>query len=166
MPLAIQGKSQRHQAVIYAFWKSWQLADKVWLDGESYSCFFTPLFFLASTPIPTSFKSPSSARRFSLRAAVSTLYLSSFLPTIAVLRWGLSEPALFIRHARMQWMTMTSVVTCHALHALQHTAASLFGPLNQSHDFLRPSCRSRLYITWTRKSRFHEVWPPFFLFDR
>ena len=34
---------------IYAFRKSWELADEVWLDGKSYSC-FTPLFFLASTP--------------------------------------------------------------------------------------------------------------------
>ena len=93
--------SQRHQAVIYAFWKSWELADEVWLDGESYSC-FTPLFFLASTPEETVtstnfFKSPSSTRRVSLRAAISTLYRSSFLLTIAALRWGLSEPALSIR---------------------------------------------------------------------
>ena len=29
----------------------------------------------------------------------------------------------------MQWMTMTSVVPCHALHAPQHAAASPFGPL-------------------------------------
>ena len=43
------GKSQRHQAVSDAFWKSWELADKVWFDGETYSC-FTLLFFLASTP--------------------------------------------------------------------------------------------------------------------
>ena len=29
MPLATLGKSQRHQAVIYAFGKSWELADEV-----------------------------------------------------------------------------------------------------------------------------------------
>ena len=28
----------------------------------------------------------------------------------------------------MQWMTMTSFVPCHALHAPQHAAASPFGP--------------------------------------
>ena len=41
----------------------------------------------------------------------------------------------------MQWMTMTSFVPCHALHALhapQHAAASPFGPLNHSNDFFRP----------------------------
>ena len=54
----------------------------------------------------------------------------------------------------MQWMTMTSFVPCHALHAPQHTAASPFGPLNHSNDFFRPSCRSRLYITGTGKSRY------------
>ena len=27
----------------------------------------------------------------------------------------------------MQWMTMTSVVPCHALHASQHVAASPMG---------------------------------------
>ena len=53
----------------------------------------------------------------------------------------------------MKWMTMTSVVPCHALHAPQHAAASPFGPLNHSNDFLCPSCRSRLYITGTGKSR-------------
>ena len=52
----------------------------------------------------------------------------------------------------MQWMTMTSVVPCHGLHAPQHADASLFGPLNQSNDFLCPSCRSRLYNTGTGKS--------------
>ena len=41
-------------------------------------------------PAPTSFKSPYSARRVSLRAAISTLYRSSSLPTRAVLRSGLS----------------------------------------------------------------------------
>ena len=50
----------------------------------------------------------------------------------------------------MQWMTMTSFVPCHALHAPQHAAASPFGPLNHSNDF----CRSRLYITGTGKSRY------------
>ena len=54
----------------------------------------------------------------------------------------------------MQWMTMTSVVPCHALHAPQHAAASPVGPLNHSNDFLLPSCRSRLYITGTGKSRY------------
>ena len=54
----------------------------------------------------------------------------------------------------MQWMTMTSVVPCHALHAPQHAAASPFGPLNHSYDFFRPSCRSRLYITGTGKSSY------------
>ena len=44
---------------------------------------------------------------------------------------------------------MTSVVPCHALHASQHAAASIFGLLNHSNDFLHPSCRSRLYITGT-----------------
>ena len=29
----------------------------------------------------------------------------------------------------MQWMTMTSFVPSHALHAPQHAAASPFGPL-------------------------------------
>ena len=54
----------------------------------------------------------------------------------------------------MQWMTMTSFVPCHALHAPQHAAASPFGPLNHSNDFFRPSCRSRHYITGTGKSRY------------
>ena len=49
---------------------------------------------------------------------------------------------------------MTSVVPWHALHAPQHAAASPYGPLNHSNDFLRPSCRSRLYITGTGKSRY------------
>ena len=49
---------------------------------------------------------------------------------------------------------MTSVVPCHALHASQHAAASPFVPLNHCNDFLRPSCRSRLYITGTGKSRY------------
>ena len=44
-------------------------------------------------------------------------------------------------------MTMTSVVSCHALHAPQHAVASPFGWLNQTNDFLRPSCRRRLYIS-------------------
>ena len=54
----------------------------------------------------------------------------------------------------MRWMPMTSVVPCHALHAPKHAAASPFGQLNHSNDFLRPSCRSRLYITGTGKSRY------------
>ena len=54
----------------------------------------------------------------------------------------------------MQWMTMTSVVPCHALHALQHAAASPFGLLNHSNDFFSPICRRRLYITGTDKSRY------------
>ena len=52
----------------------------------------------------------------------------------------------------MQWMTMTSLVPCHALHAPQHTASSPFGPLNQRNDFFRPSCRSRPYIAGTGKA--------------
>ena len=55
----------------------------------------------------------------------------------------------------MQWMTMTSVVPCHALHAPQHAAASPFGPLNQRNDFFRPSCRNRFYIAGTGKSRYY-----------
>ena len=47
----------------------------------------------------------------------------------------------------MQWMTMTSVVLCQALHAPQHVAATPFGLFNHNNDFLRPSYRSRLYIT-------------------
>ena len=54
----------------------------------------------------------------------------------------------------MQWMTMTSVMPCHALHVPQHAAASPFEPLNHSNDFLRPSCRSRIYITGTGKSSY------------
>ena len=54
----------------------------------------------------------------------------------------------------MQWITMTSVVPCHALHVPQHTAASPFGPLNHSNDFFRPSCRSRYYTTGTGKSKY------------
>ena len=49
----------------------------------------------------------------------------------------------------MLWMAMTSVVPCHAFHAPQDAAASPFGPLNHSNDFLRPCSRSRLYITET-----------------
>ena len=30
----------------------------------------------------------------------------------------------------MQWMTVTSLVPCHALHAPQHVAVSLSEPLN------------------------------------
>ena len=37
-------------------------------------------------PASTSLKSPTSARRVSIRAAISTFYLSSSLPTRAVLR--------------------------------------------------------------------------------
>ena len=54
----------------------------------------------------------------------------------------------------MQWMIITSFVPSHALHAPQHAAASPFGPLNHSNDFFRPSCRIRLYITGTGKSRY------------
>ena len=54
----------------------------------------------------------------------------------------------------MQWMTMTSVAPCHVLYAPQHAVASPFGPLNHTNDFLRPSCRSRLYISGTGKSRY------------
>ena len=54
----------------------------------------------------------------------------------------------------MQWMTMTSVVLCHSFHAPQHAVALPIRPLNHSNDFLRPSCRNRLYITGTGKSRY------------
>ena len=54
----------------------------------------------------------------------------------------------------MQRMTITCVVPCHALHALQHAAASPFESLNHSYDFLRPSCRSRLCTTGSGKSRY------------
>ena len=54
----------------------------------------------------------------------------------------------------MQWMTMTSVVPCLALHAPQHAAASPFGPLNHCNGFLHPCCLSGLYITGTGKSRY------------
>ena len=53
----------------------------------------------------------------------------------------------------MQWMTMTSLVPCHALHAPQHAAALPFEPLNRRNDF-HPSYRSRLYIAGTGKSRY------------
>ena len=66
----------------------------------------------------------------------------------------------------MQWMTLTSVVPCHSLHAPHHAAASPFGPLNRSNDFICPSCRSRLYITGTGKSRYAVfVWLPRFCFE-
>ena len=52
----------------------------------------------------------------------------------------------------MQWMTMTSVVPCHALYAPEHAAASSFGPLKQSNDLFRPSCRSKLH-NWNRQIR-------------
>ena len=51
-------------------------------------------------------------------------------------------------------MTMTPVVPGHALDAPQHTAVPPFGSLNQSYDFPGPSCRSRLNITGTGKSRY------------
>ena len=60
----------------------------------------------------------------------------------------------YLELSRMQWMTMTFVVPCHALHAPQHAAASPFEPLNHSNNFLRPSCRSRLYLIGTGKSRY------------
>ena len=31
----------------------------------------------------------------------------------------------------VQWMTITSIVSCYAPHVLQHVAVSLFGPLKQ-----------------------------------
>ena len=52
----------------------------------------------------------------------------------------------------MQWMTMASLVLCHALHARQHAAASPFGPLNQRNDFFCPGYQRRLYIAGTGKS--------------
>ena len=54
----------------------------------------------------------------------------------------------------MQWMTMPSLVPCHAFHAPQHAAASPFRLLNQRNDFFRPSYLSRLYINGTGKSRY------------
>ena len=61
----------------------------------SYNCFAsTPEESVTSTNF---FKSPSSAMRVSLRAVISTLDLSSSLPTRDVLRCGLSEPALSIK---------------------------------------------------------------------
>ena len=54
----------------------------------------------------------------------------------------------------MQWMTITSVVPCHALHAPQHAAASPFGPLNRRNNFFCPGYRSRLYIAGTGKYRY------------
>ena len=42
----------------------------------------------------------------------------------------------------------------HVLHAPQHAAASPFGPLIIVMISFRPSCRSRLYITGTGKSRY------------
>ena len=54
----------------------------------------------------------------------------------------------------MQWMTMTSLVPYHALHAPQHAAASPLGPCNQRNDFFLPSYRSRLYIAEIGKSRY------------
>ena len=58
------------------------------------------------------------------------------------------------RHLELQWMTMISVVPCHAFYAPQHAAASPFGPLNQWNDFFRPSYRSRLYTAGIGKSRY------------
>ena len=54
----------------------------------------------------------------------------------------------------MQWMTMTSLVPCHAVHAPQHAAASPFGPLNQRNYFFRPSYRSKRCVAGTGKSRY------------
>ena len=54
----------------------------------------------------------------------------------------------------MQWMIITSVVPCHALHAPQHAAASPNRPVNLRNDCLRPNCRSRLYITGKGISRY------------
>ena len=58
----------------------------------------------------------------------------------------------------MQWMSTTSVVLCHALHAPHHAAVSSFGSLKQSNDLLRPSSRSRLH-NWNR-----QIWICKFLF--
>ena len=60
----------------------------------------------------------------------------------------------------MQWRTITSVVPCQGLHAPLHVAASPFGTLNHRNDFLRPSCRNRLYITGTGISRCLELPTP------
>ena len=48
-------------------------------------------------PAPTSLISPTSANRVSLNAAICISYLPSSLPTRAVLRCGLSDPALSIK---------------------------------------------------------------------
>ena len=53
-------------------------------------------------PAPTSQISPISARRVSLRTAVSVLYLARSLPTRAVLRCGLSDPALSFSVRKIQ----------------------------------------------------------------
>ena len=72
-------------------------------------------------PAPASFKSPSSARRVSLRAAIFTLYRSSSLPSRAVVRCGLSEPALSMK-----------VLTFHApiIKGITFIFFFLAGPLN------------------------------------
>ena len=49
--------------------------------GESYSWFTLHFLQKKVCPAATSFKSPSSARRVSLRAAISSVYLFSSLPT-------------------------------------------------------------------------------------
>ena len=59
-----------------------------------------------------------------------------------------------LSYARMQWLTIISVVPYHALHDSEHVVASPFGPFSLSNDFLRISCRSKLYITGTGKPRY------------
>ena len=54
----------------------------------------------------------------------------------------------------MQWMTIASLVLCHAVHATQYPAASPFGPLNQRNDFFRPSYRSRFNMAGTGNSKY------------
>ena len=47
-------------------------------------------------------------------------------------------------------MTMTCAVPCHALHAPQHAAATLFGPLNHINDFLPPQLPKQTLHNWIR----------------
>ena len=60
-------------------------------------------------PAPTSMISPTSARRFSLRAAISILYLPSSLLTRAVLRCDLSDAALSISMRTFQTSNVKSI---------------------------------------------------------
>ena len=61
MPRADKGSLSVIRWSFNAFWKSWKLADRVWLDGKSYSC-FTQLFYML-TP-----KESVTSTRFFLKA--------------------------------------------------------------------------------------------------